>query len=249
MGLGWGWGGVEMGLEWEQEWGQGWGWGLDGDEDGMGLGLRWGWGTELRAAPCRKSPVTVKKEEEKKPHIKKPLNAFMLYMKEMRAKVVAECTLKESAAINQILGRRVCVSLVPSAACTLLWRCWGPAGGAGDLQAVLGTCWRCWGPAGSAALCPRALQHSFPSQWHSLSREEQAKYYELARKERQLHSQLYPTWSARDNYVSVTHVPRSLVGLGAEVSGAEDLGMLCCWLMSPALCHHDPSVTVSLCSL
>uniref|UniRef100_A0A4X2KZT5 Transcription factor 7 like 1 n=1 Tax=Vombatus ursinus TaxID=29139 RepID=A0A4X2KZT5_VOMUR len=89
-----------------------------------------------------KSPVTVKKEEEKKPHVKKPLNAFMLYMKEMRAKVVAECTLKESAAINQILGRR----------------------------------------------------------WHSLSREEQAKYYELARKERQLHSQLYPTWSARDNY-------------------------------------------------
>uniref|UniRef100_A0A8C9LUX7 Transcription factor 7 like 2 n=1 Tax=Piliocolobus tephrosceles TaxID=591936 RepID=A0A8C9LUX7_9PRIM len=47
-----------------------------------------------------------KEEEKKKPHIKKPLNAFMLYMKEMRAKVVAECTLKESAAINQILGRR-----------------------------------------------------------------------------------------------------------------------------------------------
>uniref|UniRef100_A0A8B9Z142 Transcription factor 7 like 1 n=1 Tax=Buteo japonicus TaxID=224669 RepID=A0A8B9Z142_9AVES len=107
-----------------------------------------------------KSPVTVKKEEEKKPHIKKPLNAFMLYMKEMRAKVVAECTLKESAAINQILGRR----------------------------------------------------------WHSLSREEQAKYYELARKERQLHSQLYPTWSARDNYVSVAphkpHGPRDWPGGG-----------------------------------
>nr|KAF6482326.1 transcription factor 7 [Molossus molossus] len=66
----------------------------------------------------------------------------MLYMKEMRAKVIAECTLKESAAINQILGRR----------------------------------------------------------WHALSREEQAKYYELARKERQLHMQLYPGWSARDNY-------------------------------------------------
>lgn len=55
----------------------------------------------------RKSSMSVKKEEEKKPHVKKPLNAFMLYMKEMRAKVVAECTLKESAAINQILGRRV----------------------------------------------------------------------------------------------------------------------------------------------
>ncbi|KAK9717962.1 HMG (high mobility group) box [Popillia japonica] len=58
------------------------------------------------------------------------------------AKVVAECTLKESAAINQILGRK----------------------------------------------------------WHSLSREEQAKYYEKARQERQLHMQLYPGWSARDNY-------------------------------------------------
>uniref|UniRef100_A0A668VJQ6 HMG box domain-containing protein n=1 Tax=Oreochromis aureus TaxID=47969 RepID=A0A668VJQ6_OREAU len=89
-----------------------------------------------------------KKVEEKKKevHIKKPLNAFMLYMKEMRAKVVAECTLKESAAINQILGRR----------------------------------------------------------WHALSREEQAKYYELARKERQLHMQLYPGWSARDNYVNLS---------------------------------------------
>ncbi|XP_077122183.1 transcription factor 7 isoform X11 [Ranitomeya variabilis] len=83
-----------------------------------------------------------REREPKKPTIKKPLNAFMLYMKEMRAKVIAECTLKESAAINQILGRR----------------------------------------------------------WHALSREEQAKYYELARKERQLHMQLYPGWSARDNY-------------------------------------------------
>ncbi|XP_076846375.1 transcription factor 7-like 1-B [Brachyhypopomus gauderio] len=97
---------------------------------------------DLSPASHTKSPAPPKKDEEKKPHIKKPLNAFMLYMKEMRAKVVAECTLKESAAINQILGRR----------------------------------------------------------WHSLSREEQAKYYELARKERQLHSQLYPGWSARDNY-------------------------------------------------
>ncbi|XP_039341185.1 transcription factor 7 isoform X6 [Mauremys reevesii] len=87
-------------------------------------------------------PEPKREKEAKKPTIKKPLNAFMLYMKEMRAKVIAECTLKESAAINQILGRR----------------------------------------------------------WHALSREEQAKYYELARKERQLHMQLYPGWSARDNY-------------------------------------------------
>ncbi|XP_077289650.1 transcription factor pangolin isoform X2 [Arctopsyche grandis] len=97
-------------------------------------------GTPGTPAPGSGGPHS--NDKTKKPHIKKPLNAFMLYMKEMRAKVVAECTLKESAAINQILGRR----------------------------------------------------------WHSLSRDEQAKYYEKARQERQIHMQLYPGWSARDNY-------------------------------------------------
>ena len=37
-------------------------------------------------------------------------------------------------------------------------------------------------------------------QWHGLSREEQAKYYEKARAERQRHMQMYPHWNARDNY-------------------------------------------------
>lgn len=37
-------------------------------------------------------------------------------------------------------------------------------------------------------------------QWHALERSEQAKYYEIARKEKELHAQLYPGWSARDNY-------------------------------------------------
>ncbi|CAH2987183.1 unnamed protein product [Chilo suppressalis] len=99
-----------------------------------------GSGSSVSDKPTESSSAN-SKEQNKKPHIKKPLNAFMLYMKEMRAKVVAECTLKESAAINQILGRR----------------------------------------------------------WHALGREEQAKYYELARRERQLHMQLYPDWSSRAN--------------------------------------------------
>ncbi|CAH8645072.1 unnamed protein product [Schistosoma rodhaini] len=77
-------------------------------------------------------------------HIKKPLNAFMLFMKEMRSQVIAECTLKESAAINQILGRK----------------------------------------------------------WHALSSEAQAKYYKLAKQEKELHQRLYPGWSARDNYAT-----------------------------------------------
>lgn len=90
----------------------------------------------------REHEAPQKKPKSKKPHIKKPLNAFMLYMKEQRAKVVSECTLKESAAINQILGRK----------------------------------------------------------WHALNKEEQQKYYEMARKEREKHMVMYPGWSARDNY-------------------------------------------------
>lgn len=35
-----------------------------------------------------------------------------------------------------------------------------------------------------------------------MTKEEQAKYYEMARKERLVHSKLYPGWSARENYVS-----------------------------------------------
>ncbi|CAF0991371.1 unnamed protein product [Adineta ricciae] len=80
--------------------------------------------------------------KSKKSHIKKPLNAFMLFMKEQRAHVVQECTLRESAAINQILGRK----------------------------------------------------------WHELDRNVQQKYYDMARDERMKHMQLYPGWSARDNY-------------------------------------------------
>ncbi|KAF0028908.1 hypothetical protein F2P81_018013 [Scophthalmus maximus] len=64
--------------------------------------------------------------------VKKPLNAFMLYMKETRHSVLQEGRERESAAINRILGRR----------------------------------------------------------WHALSRSEQSKYYDLARKERLLHMQL-----------------------------------------------------------
>lgn len=45
-------------------------------------------------------------------------------------------------------------------------------------------------------LLPRSHSHC---QWHALGREEQAKYYELARRERQLHMQMYPDWSSRTN--------------------------------------------------
>ncbi|KAF9808063.1 hypothetical protein SFRURICE_017235 [Spodoptera frugiperda] len=51
----------------------------------------------------------------------------------------------------------------------------------------------------SAFLCFLSIFGAFTIQWHALGREEQAKYYELARRERQLHMQLYPDWSSRAN--------------------------------------------------
>lgn len=99
-------------------------------------------------------------DEDRKPHIKKPLNAFMLYMREERPNVVAMCKVKESSSINQILGQR----------------------------------------------------------WHSLTKEEQAKYYELARQERLLHAKLYPGWSARDNYGKKKKRKRAKMEMKLEVA-------------------------------
>ena len=45
-----------------------------------------------------------------------------------------------------------------------------------------------------------APSRSLAFQWHALGRQEQAKYYDLARLERQTHMRLYPGWTARDNY-------------------------------------------------
>jgi len=58
-------------------------------------------------SPGLPSPAESTQRTARRPVVKKPLNAFMLFMKEMRQKVIDECTLKESAAINQILGRKV----------------------------------------------------------------------------------------------------------------------------------------------
>lgn len=43
------------------------------------------------------------------------------------------------------------------------------------------------------------MKIKFFLQWHALGRDEQAKYYELARRERQLHMQMYPEWNSRNN--------------------------------------------------
>lgn len=92
------------------------------------------------------TPKRVKSESrfQKERHIKKPLNAFMWYMKENRPKLMEELDYKErqSAELNKELGRR----------------------------------------------------------WHDLPKEEQARYYTLAKEDREQHMQKYPGWSARENY-------------------------------------------------
>ncbi|ESN94238.1 hypothetical protein HELRODRAFT_68905, partial [Helobdella robusta] len=41
-------------------------------------------------------------------------------------------------------------------------------------------------------------------QWHALDKSEQQKYYDMAKREKELHLQMYPGWSARDNYATHT---------------------------------------------
>ncbi|CCD73394.2 Protein pop-1 [Caenorhabditis elegans] len=81
---------------------------------------------------------------KKDDHVKKPLNAFMWFMKENRKALLEEIgnNEKQSAELNKELGKR----------------------------------------------------------WHDLSKEEQAKYFEMAKKDKETHKERYPEWSARENY-------------------------------------------------
>uniref|UniRef100_A0A7E4VKP7 dTCF n=1 Tax=Panagrellus redivivus TaxID=6233 RepID=A0A7E4VKP7_PANRE len=97
-------------------------------------------GGSLMSTPKRKK----ESRESKKERIKKPLNAFMWFMKDNRQKVLSEDgnSSKQSAELNTILGKM----------------------------------------------------------WHDLPKEEQQRYYEKAKEERENHAKLYPNWSARENY-------------------------------------------------
>ncbi|XP_034456441.1 uncharacterized protein LOC117770805 [Hippoglossus hippoglossus] len=102
----------------------------------------------LVAAATQAKPLIPQKRrrvnplDDSRPYIKKPPNAFMLFRKEERLKVVAELNNANSATVNTIIGQK----------------------------------------------------------WKALSRDMQAKYYEEAEKEKQIHSQCFPNWSSSDNY-------------------------------------------------
>uniref|UniRef100_A0AAX7UVU8 HMG box domain-containing protein n=1 Tax=Astatotilapia calliptera TaxID=8154 RepID=A0AAX7UVU8_ASTCA len=57
------------------------------------------WFTDLK----RKCPA---QQDEDGPYVKKPPNAFMLYLKEQRPKVIAELNIPGSAAVNAVVGQR-----------------------------------------------------------------------------------------------------------------------------------------------
>ncbi|KAE8291130.1 Lymphoid enhancer-binding factor 1 [Larimichthys crocea] len=81
-------------------------------------------------------------EDDAAEYIKKPPNAFMIYMKEQRPFVEAELNTRGTAAVNTVLGQR----------------------------------------------------------WKSLTKEEQAKYYEQAQNLKEIHVQQHPEWSNKNNY-------------------------------------------------
>ncbi|KAK2819246.1 hypothetical protein Q5P01_024807 [Channa striata] len=47
-----------------------------------------------------------KPQDDDRPYVKKPLNAFMLFMKEQRQNVVAEINNRNNATVNSVLGQR-----------------------------------------------------------------------------------------------------------------------------------------------
>ncbi|CAB1416859.1 unnamed protein product [Pleuronectes platessa] len=82
-------------------------------------------------------------QDEERPYIPKPPNAFMLFMKEQRPYVLATHKSTDSATVNMIIGRK----------------------------------------------------------WRALSENKRDKYYKEAKRLKQLHIQLYPDWSEKENYV------------------------------------------------
>ncbi|XP_029689631.1 uncharacterized protein isoform X7 [Takifugu rubripes] len=90
----------------------------------------------------RKRSKVQEEVEGGQPYVKKPLNAFMVFMKEQRPYIDLELKSKGNGVVNMYLAQK----------------------------------------------------------WKTMTKEQQAIYYEEADRQRQLHKQLYPEWSNRQNY-------------------------------------------------
>lgn len=123
----------------------------------------------------RQTPVEVQQETHKIPYVKKPQNAFMLFMKEQRPNIAPELWRKGSGAVNAVLGKMVWLIYICITNLIKQFSLW---------KFILDVC---------AIFCP---------QWKSLSKEEQSKYFVEAETERMLHKMEHPEWTNRENYVS-----------------------------------------------
>lgn len=143
------------------------------------------------APPSKTSTPKKRKREaqqDEERYIKKPPNAFMLYLKEQRPKVKAELNITGSAAINAVVGER----------------------------------------------------------WKSLSKDQQAKYFNQAETERCHHATEHPDWSVKENYGKKRKRTRHLTSSTASASEpkqeAQQAKRLC---MTPAQTQPSSSYSVA----
>ncbi|CAB1429172.1 unnamed protein product [Pleuronectes platessa] len=61
---------------------------------------------EVEDSPPQRRKFNKQPEDESKPYVKKPLNAFMIYLIEQRPGVMAELPNTDCAAVNRIIGQR-----------------------------------------------------------------------------------------------------------------------------------------------
>ncbi|XP_068448672.1 transcription factor 7-like 1 [Clinocottus analis] len=125
--------------------------------------------TEITAVKIEATGVKTKKparQQRDGPYVKKPPNAFMLFMREQRPSYADEMKSSGSAVVNGLLGRK----------------------------------------------------------WSSLSKHEQAKYYELADAEKRRHARLHPDWNPANNYGVKRKRDRSKAARAAKRTAASTSG-------------------------
>jgi len=85
-------------------------------------------------------------------------------------------------------------------------------------------------------------------QWHSLERSEQARYYEMARREKLLHKQLFPGWTARDNYSFIVRRVRRKAALAQRRSSLHRLNNQRGTAYSERVFHTNCALRIKKCA-
>lgn len=143
---------------------------------------------------CRKKEAI---QEEPDVYVKKPPNAFMIFLKEQRRLVAPELKASGSMATTAYLGSMASVFLCHIGKDKLWKSNWRSEYGTSlSLSLTSIRCLRI------TVLCP---------QWKSLPSSEKEKYYKESEKQKLLHKEQNPDWSPKDNYVSLQRPSKVLV--------------------------------------